>query len=57
MEVIYRKDFGFESYGEVRKTQEGLYKCFTTPLFGGKWIEEKTFVDKNEAIDFINSLT
>ena len=57
MEVIYKIDYGSETYGEVRKTQGGLYKCFTTPLFGGEWIEEKTFIDKNEAIEYLESLT
>jgi hypothetical protein len=57
MEIVYKIDYGSETYGEVIKTQEGLYKCFTTPLFGGEWIEEETFIDENEAIDFIKSLT
>jgi hypothetical protein len=57
MEVIYKIDYGSETYGEVRKTQDGLYKCFITPLFGGEWIEEEAFIDKNEAIEYLKSLT
>lgn len=58
MEVVYRHSYGNDSFGEVRKSEDNLYYCFTTPLFGGEWIEEtEVFEDKEEAIDYINSLT
>jgi hypothetical protein len=57
MKVVYRHNYGNDSFGEVRKTKDNLYYCFTTPLFGGEWIEQEVFDDKEEAIEYINSLT
>ena len=56
LEVVYEKDYGEESYGEVRLIN-GEYKCFTTPLFGGDWIEEGKFATEEQAIKFIDSIT
>lgn len=54
--IVYETYYGHESYGEVRFI-DGIYHCYTTPLFGGDWILEKKFDNKQEAIDFINSIT
>ena len=58
MEVVFKHDFGQETYGEVRKTSEGLYRCYETPLFGGEFHEASDlFTDKESAIEYLKSLT
>lgn len=53
--IIYETYYGSESYGEVRLI-DGMYHCYTTPLFGGDWIWETKFDNKQDAIDFIDSI-
>jgi hypothetical protein len=57
MTIVYEHDYGHEAYGKVIITEEGLYKCYTTPLFGGEWQEQEVFKNKEEAIEYIKSLT
>lgn len=57
MTIVYEHDYGHETYGKVMITEEGIYKCYTTPLFGGEWQEQEVFKNKEEAIEYIKSLT
>lgn len=57
MEIVYKHNYGHEAYGKVVETEVGIYKCYTTPLFGGEWQEEEVFNNKEEAIEYIRSLT
>jgi hypothetical protein len=54
--IIFEKYYGESSYGEVRLI-DNKYHCFTTPTYGGYWILEEIFDDKQDAIDYIENVT
>jgi hypothetical protein len=56
-QVVYEKEYGEETYGEVR-LRDGIYRCYATSQFGGEFNQEGGEYDNiEEAIKFIESLT
>jgi hypothetical protein len=56
--TIYKHNFGHDTFGEVRKTEDGAFQCFETPLYGGDFQKVgDTFLNKEDAIQFLQSLT
>lgn len=55
--VIFEYSFGMDTEGEIR-LENSLYQCYSTPLYGGSFMKVgKPFEDKEEAIEYLKSLT
>jgi len=57
MNVVYKHNFGSETYGEVRK-ENNLFQCYETPLYGGEFMKVgEPFKELEQAIEFLHQLT
>lgn len=58
MKVVYRHNFGNDTFGEVRENAYGHFQCYETPLYGGEFQKVgDVFLFEFEAIQYLKSLT
>jgi hypothetical protein len=58
MKVIHRHNFGHDTFGEVRETEDGLFQCYETPLYGGEFQKVgRIFLEKESAIEYLKLIT